>query len=335
MAAERLAPDALALATNLSGTVAAIQDDPDSPDGAWLTTTSGGASDLRVTFPSPTGNPTTGAGLQNFRAQIRKNASGGNNCGWSLELWENGVSVSVLSTGTTASTTGEVIAGAWDAASLGTANGSLVECRLLQTSGSGGSPSGRRYLETGAVEWNADYSLGSIAGTLNRAIGDITASAAGDVALAGSLSKSIGDVTLDATATMPNAGISGSLSKSIGDVSASSASRLSLRAALSRTIGAITGAASSTVRLAGSAAKSIGSVIGSAAAALGLKGQAQKSIGSIEPAATADVALAGALNQSIGGIALSAPAGEQAPKHQAKCQCDGAGAVFFWGFIRR
>lgn len=33
----RIAPDAIISATNLSGTVAAIQDDPDSPDANWLT----------------------------------------------------------------------------------------------------------------------------------------------------------------------------------------------------------------------------------------------------------------------------------------------------------
>ena len=37
MATERQSPDALLVQTNLSGAVAAIQDDPDSPDANWLT----------------------------------------------------------------------------------------------------------------------------------------------------------------------------------------------------------------------------------------------------------------------------------------------------------
>lgn len=160
MPTERLAPDALLVQTALSGSVTAIDDDPDSPAGDWLTydTAVNGNTDCRVSFPTPTGNPTTGAGVQNFRVQIRKNASAGNSTTWSLQLWENGAQVAELATGTTTSTTGEVVAGAWNASSLGTANGSLVECRLQQTAGgASGSGGNRRRIEIGAVEWNVTY----------------------------------------------------------------------------------------------------------------------------------------------------------------------------------
>ena len=33
---QRFAPDAILAQTGLTGVVAAIQDDPDSPDGSWL-----------------------------------------------------------------------------------------------------------------------------------------------------------------------------------------------------------------------------------------------------------------------------------------------------------
>lgn len=71
---ERAAPDTIAVQTNLTGSVTDIDDDPDTPDGNWLTAS--GSSTLRVTFPTPTGDPTTGAGVQNFRVLLRKNATG-------------------------------------------------------------------------------------------------------------------------------------------------------------------------------------------------------------------------------------------------------------------
>ena len=156
MAAETLAPDALLEQIELAGALADIDDDPDAPDGAWLTATTNGSTAARAGFPVPSADPSAGAGLQEFRVLVRKNAAGGNTVSWSLELWENGAQVAVLATGTTDSTTGEVASGSWDATSLAAADGSLVECRIAQTGGAGGNPSNRRYLEVGAVEWNAE-----------------------------------------------------------------------------------------------------------------------------------------------------------------------------------
>lgn len=158
MAAEDQAPDAISASSNYTApSVADIDDDPDSPDGNWLAWDGNGNTGVTVTFPTPTPTLTTGAGLQEFRVQIRKDASGGNSADWSLELWENAVSVSVLATGTTTATGGEVVSGTWNASSLGTADGSLVECRLLQTGGGTGAPSGRRAVEVGAIKWVVDY----------------------------------------------------------------------------------------------------------------------------------------------------------------------------------
>ena len=71
---EREAPDTIVVQTNLTGVVGDIDDDPDAPDGNWLTAS--GSSTLRNTFPTPTGEPTIGAGLQEFRVLMRKDATG-------------------------------------------------------------------------------------------------------------------------------------------------------------------------------------------------------------------------------------------------------------------
>lgn len=79
MSQQRLAPDAILELTNLTpNTVAYIQDDPDSPDGNWLTYVTNNVDTVcRVSFPTPTGNPTVGADLQNFRVLVRKNPGTG------------------------------------------------------------------------------------------------------------------------------------------------------------------------------------------------------------------------------------------------------------------
>lgn len=73
-ATERIAPDTIAVQTNLTGSVTDIDDDPDSPDANWLTAS--GSSTLRTTFSTPTSAPVTGADLQEFRVLLRKDATG-------------------------------------------------------------------------------------------------------------------------------------------------------------------------------------------------------------------------------------------------------------------
>lgn len=63
-----MVPDAILTQTNMSGVVAAVQDDPDAPDGTW---TDGGANSvLRVSFPLPSG-PVLTAMPQKFRVRVR------------------------------------------------------------------------------------------------------------------------------------------------------------------------------------------------------------------------------------------------------------------------
>ena len=158
MSTERQAPDTIALGTNYTSPVVTdIDDDPDSPDANWLVWDGNGNTACRVTFPTPSGNP---SGTQTFRVQIRNDAAGSNITDWSLELWENGVQVSVLATGSDPA--GVVVEGTWDAASLGTADGSLVECALIQKKGGGGNASKRKGIEVGAIEWNVEYAEAGI-----------------------------------------------------------------------------------------------------------------------------------------------------------------------------
>lgn len=159
MATEVQAPDAILASAGLSGTVADIDDDPDSPDGAWLTAGQNASTSVRVSFPTPTGNPTAGSGLQEFRVLLRKTATNGGKIDdtWAIWLWENGSSVAELASGANVPAAGQVYAGTWDAASLGTADGSLVEFRVVCTPETSGSPGSRGSIEVGAVEWNVDY----------------------------------------------------------------------------------------------------------------------------------------------------------------------------------
>ncbi|GAG93885.1 unnamed protein product, partial [marine sediment metagenome] len=91
MANERQAPDVLIDQDNLNGSVTDIQDDPDSPDTNWLTAISNNAnSACRASFPAPTGNPTVGADLQEFRALVRKMGGTGTPTA-RIELYENGI----------------------------------------------------------------------------------------------------------------------------------------------------------------------------------------------------------------------------------------------------
>jgi hypothetical protein len=158
MATETLAPDAVLVSTNYTTlNIGDVDEDPAANDGSWGTWDGNGNTVASVSFPTPTGAPTPGA-TQTFRVLIRKVASAdAPSTAWSLQLYEGGSSVGVLATGTTTATDpGEVISGTWDAASLGTADGSAVECRLVQTSGGTGGT--RRGIEVGAAAWDVVYS---------------------------------------------------------------------------------------------------------------------------------------------------------------------------------
>ena len=56
-------------------------------------------------------------------------------------------------------TSGHMVTFTWNASELGTADGSLVEMKVVGTK-AGGSPSNRNSVDIGAVEWNVDYTVG-------------------------------------------------------------------------------------------------------------------------------------------------------------------------------
>lgn len=158
---ERQPPDAILAQSGFSScAVTDIDDDPDSPDGLWCTATGNNVNtDIRTSFPTPAGNPTVGANLQEFKTWVRQfdEAQTGTPTA-RIELWENGV---LVRAGSNASVPdgGLLISFTWNANELATADGSLVECKVVGTK-TGGSPSARNSVEVGAVEWNVDYTVG-------------------------------------------------------------------------------------------------------------------------------------------------------------------------------
>jgi hypothetical protein len=156
----------LVSSANLNGTYTAVDEDPDSPDGNWMDWDGAGNITAHYSVGTPSQSPETGAGLQEFRFWVRKNASGGNQTDYTVDLYENGVEITAaIATGTITNTTGEIISATWDAADLGTADGSLVEIFITHTGGTG-SPAARRGIDIGAVIWNAGLPNSAISGTI-------------------------------------------------------------------------------------------------------------------------------------------------------------------------
>lgn len=162
---ESLAPDAYVTQTNLDGVIGDIDEDPDSPDANWADAIATDTDTIaHVSFPTPTGNPTQGADLQNFKAWV-KYAGGATNPTVQIDLYENGGLVTSGSPTTVTSSSGQMITFTWDATALGTPNGSLVEA-YIHGIASGGKPADRATVSVGAVEWNVDYTVGASAPTV-------------------------------------------------------------------------------------------------------------------------------------------------------------------------
>lgn len=210
MAQERLAPDAILEQTGLSGSVTDIDEDPDSGDGNWLTTTGQNQTNtLSTSYPIPTGTPNEGVGLQEFRALLRKSASnnGKTDDTWTMYLFEAGVQVgSALANGSNLPTIGEVVAGTWDAADLTTPDGSDVEIKIVLTPEGSGPGSSRGCGEVGAVEWNCDYSAGTVHNGEAQSDGSSTAAADGEVDHTG-VTQSDGTSTASADGEVDHTGI--------------------------------------------------------------------------------------------------------------------------------
>lgn len=170
MPSQTLSPDAILAQTSLTGTVSAIQDDPDTPDGAWLVASDNNSStDVRVSFATPNTTPTVGAGLQEFRVRVRRfSASQSGVPTARVELWENG---SLIRAGSEVNVTGtgQVISFTWNASELTTGSGANVECMVVGTK-TGGSPTTRNTVDVGAVEWNATVDEAATPVTADRTL---------------------------------------------------------------------------------------------------------------------------------------------------------------------
>lgn len=161
-ASEDIAPDLTLISqTTFSETDAeSINDDPESPDANWALIGGNNVSgQIRVSFPTPTGNPTTGADLQDIKVEVRQQSAGQTGTPTvRIDVWENGGGAAIH-TGAEQDITSEssqVISETWDASSLTTADGSLVEVDIVVTK-SGGSPGARESCDIGAVKWVCEY----------------------------------------------------------------------------------------------------------------------------------------------------------------------------------
>jgi hypothetical protein len=127
-------PDSIAAASNLSGAVGAIQEDPNADDGQWLTATSpGNDTAVRVTFASPVHSldPTR---TQTVSALVR--ATGANQTPTArLDIYENGVLVQQGTPVTITSTSGQVISTSFQVSQLSDPTGAGVEARVVGTAG--------------------------------------------------------------------------------------------------------------------------------------------------------------------------------------------------------
>lgn len=167
MAAETLRPDAQLSCNNLvTCDVLEHDDDPDSVSTTIDATGNNVNTEYGINFPTPTGDPNVGADLQEFRAGVIEFDSGqAGTPKAKIELWENG---SLVRAGTdTNVSVYAVLAFTWNANELATADGSLVQMKVIGSK-SGGSPSSRNTIRIGHMEWNADVAAGGTTFTENH-----------------------------------------------------------------------------------------------------------------------------------------------------------------------
>lgn len=141
--------------TNLTdATPANLDDSVSSPDSNWATATSNTAvMNIRAGFATPPDTLQTGAGLQVFRAYVRRsNTSSTANPTVTISVYENGTSKDTGTATTVNTSTGMIVSFAWDASVLTDKTGASVEFYMSGTvGGSGGS---RTTASVGAIEWN-------------------------------------------------------------------------------------------------------------------------------------------------------------------------------------
>lgn len=155
MTITRYAPTALSAQVNLAGAYTQITNDPDTPDGNWLSGTDNNQNQTAlVDFATPAEPPSTPTDEQEFKVWVRRDSetqTGEPSC--TLELWENGALVRA-GTPVTITGTGQMVTFLWAGSELATSDGSLVQCNIVGTK-SGGAPGSRNVIEVNALEWNS------------------------------------------------------------------------------------------------------------------------------------------------------------------------------------
>lgn len=144
-------PTSLEASTNATGSYTDV-DEGETPDANWMTPTASNATWIvRFGFATPAFPPVVGADLQAFWVYVKAQSAPPTTAPTvTCTLYESGVSKSVLGTKSVYSTTGQWIYFTWNASSLGTANGSAVECRLDFSGTTGQS------ISLGSVLWAED-----------------------------------------------------------------------------------------------------------------------------------------------------------------------------------
>lgn len=156
-ATETLAPDGVTFTlTSLTGAYTDVDESPDTPDGTTLAATSLGVNtSVLASFPTPSGNPTVGAG-QVLRAFVKQADEGQTGIPQArIDLYENGVE---LAQGTLINVPngGTIISLTWNASLLSNADGSGVEAYVYGAKASGG-PTVKNSVDVDAIEWNVTY----------------------------------------------------------------------------------------------------------------------------------------------------------------------------------
>lgn len=315
MPTQVLTADAVVASTNLTG---ATTTNFAAQDASWAVATANNvATAARVSFPSPSGQLTTGAGLQTFTVQTRKFSANSGNPTAVIELWENGGGAPLTSSSSFSitSTTGQTNTLTFDASLLANLNGSAVEARI-STTAAGGGPSVRNSADVGYLGWTADYtaavthdgaSVLAGTGTLTAA-GAVVLTHAGASVLAGSGSLSVtASVAASGTAALSGTGtitVLGSVTK-VGATSLSGAGTLAAAGVVEG--GAVThdGAAvlSGTGSLLAAANRFVAGAVGLSGAGGLLSGSSLTTTGSVLLAGAGTLTAAGSTVTEIQGSA--------------------------------
>ncbi len=136
-----------------SVSLANIDEDPDSPDGAWAVASANNVNTVaRVEFPTPAGNPT---GVQTFKIYVRKNTANSGNPTAKIDLYQGATLVASGSSQSVTSTTGQMLSQTFDLAStpLPDTSGAAVRAEFNATA-AGGGPSVRNSVDLGAINWD-------------------------------------------------------------------------------------------------------------------------------------------------------------------------------------